>query len=55
MKWLYLIIRHFWPRPRWREVYRTNVFGHLSNDRPAHIIVTQQDQFGNLRNFKLSP
>jgi hypothetical protein len=47
MKYLFLIIRHFFPRRRWREVRHTKVFTDYSGDRPGHILITMEDQFGN--------
>lgn len=51
MKYLLLIIRHIWPRKIWKDIARTTVVDDY--DMPQAIIVTQKDQFGNLRTFKI--
>jgi hypothetical protein len=51
MKYLLLIIRHIWPRKIWKDIAVTHVED--SNGIIICGIVTQRDQFGNLRTFKI--
>jgi hypothetical protein len=53
MKYLLLIVRHFFPRRRWETVRKVEVFDvAVSKKTPTAFITIQQDQFGNLRKFK---
>ena len=51
MKYLLLIIRHIWPRKIWKDIAVTHVTD-LDGTIIADII-TQRDQFGNLKTFKI--
>lgn len=51
MKYLYLIIRHVFPRKRWECIGNTDVMG--SNGIPICVILTLQDQFGNIKLKKI--
>ena len=52
MKYLYLIIRHVFPRHKWEIIGKTPVQpeGHSN---PIAIILTLQDQFGNIKTEKI--
>jgi len=50
MKYLFLIIRHFFPRRRWVTI-ETHVVQREDGSVKAYDYV-QRDQFGNLRTFR---
>lgn len=53
MKYLYLIIRHMFPRRRWEYVdhirYEANDFN------PTRIVFITRDQFGNIKRTTVKP
>jgi hypothetical protein len=53
MKYIYLIIRHCFPRRRWTEVEKISFYGN-NPDLPQCFVTVQRDQFGNMRTFKVS-
>jgi hypothetical protein len=55
MKYLYLIIRHCFPRKRWTVINTTSVIegGQPENSIPVYYLLTLQDQFGNIKTKKL--
>jgi hypothetical protein len=53
MKIILLIIRHFFPRRKWEDISRTEVMGSFEEKYPIAVVITQRDQFGNLRTFKI--
>lgn len=54
MKYLFLIIRHFFPRRRWKIIGETAVMDEDARpgDLPIKRFIILQDQFGNLRRFQ---
>lgn len=58
MKYLFLIIRHLFPRRRWVEVrrqagWRRAVLGEWTDmSKPNFHLITMRDQFGNLKTFR---
>lgn len=52
MKYLFLIIRHMFPRKHWKKVGET-VVHESGHELPTAVIITLQDQFGNLKTFKV--
>lgn len=58
-KYLYLIIRHIWPRSKWRVIDEADIYGHKYDWRTGSSIgltempigkkYTLQDQFGNIK------
>lgn len=53
MKYLFLIIRHLFPRRKW-EVYRhIEMLDPSGSGIPIGRSVVLRDQFGNLKTFKL--
>lgn len=53
MKYLLLIIRHLFPRKIWTETGTVKIWHPDDKERPIAFIVTQKDQFGNMRTFKV--
>lgn len=53
MKYLYLIIRHFFPKKKWTVIRKINVFDEYLGDMPAYCIYVLQDQFGNIKKKKI--
>ena len=51
MKYLYLLIRHCFPRSRWTEVERADIVA--SNGSVVGLIILLKDQFGNLKKFTI--
>lgn len=52
MKYLFLIIRHLFPRRRWKEVEVINAVDRLG-DIPRYRIYRLQDQFGNMKTVRV--
>ncbi len=64
MKWLFLIVRHFWPRRYWTEVRREAFYSRRIIDGilvdpaprgPSGYYVTLRDQFGNQKTYVDKP
>jgi len=57
MKYLYLLIRHMFPRKKWKVIHTTSVFegndAKVEGKLPIYSILTMQDQFGNIKTKKL--
>ena len=56
MKYLYLIIRHFFPRRRWETMTTVDIWKEEYGTKsrfPSVMIIVQRDQFGNLRKFSI--
>ncbi len=54
MKYFLLIIRHFFPRKYWKQIRITEVYDSDGDMKlPAYRKITLQDQFGNLKTFKV--
>lgn len=56
LKHLLLLVRHFFPRRIWSEVDRHDYY-ELDDHGVKHIraiLITQKDQFGNLRTHRVS-
>lgn len=51
MKYLYLIIRHFFPRRKWRVIERATL---TYGNQPIGTLFTLQDQFGNIKTKKVN-
>jgi hypothetical protein len=52
MKYLYLIIRHMFPRKRWKLVNELNACC-AGTDRVITKILIYQDQFGNVKQERI--
>jgi hypothetical protein len=54
MKYLYLIIRHFFPRKHWKIIKETTIYGmdEFGQRRPLRLEYTLQNQFGEIKTFK---
>lgn len=54
MKWLFLIVRHCFPRKKWVEIGRWRVYeGYDITAAPIGYDILLRDQFGNLKKFRL--
>jgi len=58
MKYLFLIIRHIFPRKRWKIIkvistYDTDDYGRVIGTLPIYRKITLQDQFGNVKYKKI--
>ena len=53
MKYLYLIIRHFFPRKRWQCVQVIDVKMSEADELPLYYKYVLQDQFGNIKKVKI--
>jgi hypothetical protein len=55
MKYLYLIIRHCFPRKHWTLLHETKIIraGHAENSTPVGRSFTLQDQFGNIKTVNI--
>lgn len=52
MRYLFLIIRHLFPRKRWRIIGTTKTF-YDGDTLPSYITHTLQDQFGNIKTKRI--
>ena len=52
MKYLYLIIRHIFPRKRWKEVERIGV-RHSADGKDHALVIVLKDQFGNIKTKRI--
>ena len=52
MKYLYLLIRHVFPRHRWTETHKVKLMP-PSGEHPYGMIIILRDQFGNIREKKI--
>jgi hypothetical protein len=52
MKYLFLIIRHMFPRKRWR-IRRVISAVNNHGDIPEYQLVIQEDQFGNIKKTRI--
>lgn len=57
MKYLFLIIRHIFPRKRWTQIKEIPVHDYNDNgtltEYPIYRKILLRDQFGNLKSFKV--
>lgn len=53
MKYLYLIIRHIFPRHKWRVYHETEIING-KNEMIGYLFILK-DQFGNLKEIKSCP
>ena len=53
MKYLYLIIRHIFPRKRWKEVERIGVSRHSGEGKDHALVIVLKDQFGNIKTKRI--
>jgi len=54
MKYLYLIIRHLFPRKHWKIIRETTIYGmdQFGERRPIACRITLQNQFGEIKTIK---
>ncbi len=52
MKYLFMIVRHFFPRRRWKEISVIRIYDSEGSGRPTNHVFILQDQFGNRKKFK---
>lgn len=53
MKTLLLIIRHLFPRKKWKIIETVNIWEGDHKQRPCEKIIISSDQFGNLRHKRI--
>lgn len=53
MKYLYLLIRHIFPRHKWTIIATTKIRSD-GEELPVAVILTLQDQFGNIKTKEVS-
>lgn len=53
MKYLYFIIRHFFPKRKWEIIHTMNYYSEYNEELPVYKVYVLKDQFGNIKQKKI--